>query len=292
MAMTAAILAALVLAQGDDVIRVNARLVVHHATVADANGRLLTTLTRQDFAVSENNVKQAISYFKREDVPVSMGLVVDTSGSMKGRMDKVAAAAFAFVKASHPQDEVFVVNFNDELKLEAPFTNDRAKLGQALERLSPQGGTAMRTAILYSLNYLRTKGKREKKVLLVITDGDDNMSAAENTLERVIVESQRRDVLVYSIGFFSDEERGKARNARRALTEIAQATGGVAFFPEQLGEIEPLCLQIAHELRNQYVLGYSPSEQTLDGSFRKVRVTAKGPGHPTVRTRAGYYANK
>jgi VWFA-related protein len=292
MAMITPLLAALLFFQADDVIRVNARLVLHHATVADGNGRLLTTLAKTDFTVAENNVRQAITYFKREDVPVSMGLVVDTSGSMRGRMDKVAAAAFAFVKASNPGDEVFIVNFNDELKLDAPFTNDRALLGQALAKLTPQGGTAMRDAIKYSLDYLKTKGKHEKKVLLVITDGDDNMSSEANTLDRVIAEAQRREVLVYSVGFFSDEERGKARNARQALTRIAQATGGAAFFPEQLGEIEPLCLQIAHEIRNQYVLGYSPSEQTLDGSFRRVRVTAKGPGHPTVRTRSGYYATK
>ena len=286
------LLAALFAPQTDDVIRVSARLVVHHATVADSHGRLLTGLGKQDFTVYENNARQTITYFKREDVPVSMGLVVDTSGSMKGRMDKVAAAALAFVKASNPLDEVFVVNFNDEISLDAPFTNDHAKLRQALAELTPRGGTAMRDAIVYSLDQLKTKAKREKKVLLVITDGDDNMSSQDNTLQKVIAESQSRQALIYSIGFFSDEERGKARNARHALVEIAQATGGASFFPEQLGEIEPLCLQIAHEIRNQYVLGYSPSEQTLDGSFRRVRVTAKGPGHPTVRTRSGYYATK
>jgi Ca-activated chloride channel homolog len=159
--------------QGDPVFRSDTRLVVLHATVVDKDGRLVTDLPREAFTVYENNAVQPMKIFRREDVPVSMGLIVDNSGSMRNKRSKVAAAALALVKASNPQDEIFIVNFNDDAYLDVPFTNDIKRLEEGLTRIDSRGGTGMRDAITMSMDYLKEKGKRDKKVLLVVTDGDD-----------------------------------------------------------------------------------------------------------------------
>jgi Ca-activated chloride channel homolog len=201
----------------------------------------------------------------------------------------VAAAALELVKASNPQDEVFIVDFNDVAYLDAPFTNNIKKLEQVLDKIDTRGGTAMRDAISMSIDYAKESGKKSKKVLLVITDGNDNTS--NETLEQLVRKARNSEVLIYCIGLLNDEEPREGRAAKRALKALAEASGGLDYYPKTLGEVESITPQIAHEIRNQYILAYSPTNTALDGSFRAVKVTVKAPGNPTVRVRNGYYAN-
>ena len=275
---------------GDPVFRSDTRLVLLHATVVDSKGHLVTNLGKDAFTVQENGSTQPLKIFRREDVPVSMGLIIDNSGSMREKRLKVGAAAVALVKASHKQDEVFIVNFNDEAYLDQAFTSDVKKMEEALTKIDSRGGTAMRDAVSMSIDYLKEKGKRDKKVLLVVTDGDDNTSAQSNTMEKLVAKAQQSEILIYTIGLLTEEERAKARRATRALQALATASGGLSYFPKEVTDVEQLAVQVANEIRNQYILAYSPVNQNLDGTFRRVQVTAKGPNRPTVRTRSGYYA--
>lgn len=268
--------------------RADTRLVVLHASVIDRNGNLVTNLPRSAFKVFEDGVEQQIKIFRREDVPVSLGLVIDNSGSMRDKRLKVEAAALALVKASNPQDEVFIVNFNDDAYLDVDFTGDIKKMEEGLARIDSRGGTAMRDALNLSIEHLKEKARRDKKVILVVTDGNDNTS--EITLERLVQRAQQSEVLVYAIALLSEEDKREARRAKRALDAITQATGGQAYYPRELDEVNKISLQVAHDIRSQYVIAYSPSNQTLDGSFRQIRVTVNGPNRPVVRTRTGYYA--
>jgi VWFA-related protein len=264
------------------------RLVVVHASVLDKSGKLVTTLGETAFRVQENGVDQAIKLFRREDVPVSMGLVIDNSGSMRDKRAKVAAASLDLVRASNPQDEVFVVNFNDDAYLDQSLTNDIKKLETALERYDTKGGTAMRDAISMSIDYVKEKGKKDKKVLIVITDGNDNTSNI--TLEEVVRKAQQSDVLIYSIGILSEEEPREARSAKRALRDLAVASGGMDYYPKDLAEIDRITPEVAHEIRSQYTLAYTPANAALDGTFRRINVSVNAPGKLTVRSRNGYYA--
>lgn len=277
--------------QQDPVFTSDTRLVVLHATAVDASGKLVINLQKPAFTVLENGVPQAIKQFRREDVPVSMGLIIDNSGSMREKRQKVAAAALALVKASNPQDEIFIVNFNDEAYLDQTFTSDPKKLEEALTRIDSRGGTAMRDAVAMSMDYLKEKAKRDKKVLLVVTDGDDNTSATTNTLEKVVAKAQQSEVLVYSIGILGEEDSRARKRAQRALNALSQASGGQAYFPKEASDVEALAVQVAHEIRNQYIITYTPTNAALDGSYRRIQVTAKGAGRPVVRTRSGYYAS-
>ena len=274
------------------VFRSDTRVVDLHATVIDKGGHLVTNLPREAFTVYENSVQQMIRSFKREDVPVSMGLVVDNSGSMRDKRAKVEAAALTLVKDSNPEDEVFVVNFNDEAFNDLPhgkdFTNDIKEMEEALTRIDSRGGTAMRDAIRMSIDHLKEKAHKDKKVLVVVTDGNDNSSLV--SLENLVKASQQSGVLIYSVGLLSEEERREAKRAERALQALAEATGGETFFPKDVSEVERIAHQVARNIRNQYSIVYTPANQAMDGTFRQIKVTAKGPGSPTVRTRSGYYA--
>lgn len=274
--------------EGDAVFRTGTRLVLLHATVADKDGKLLTNLPKQAFKVYEDGVEQQLKTFRHEDVPVSLGLVIDNSGSMRDKRAKVEAAALDLVRASNPQDEVFIVNFNDTSYRDVDFTSDIKKLQTGVARIDSTGGTAMRDAIQASMRYLKASGKHDKKALVVVTDGNDNMSGAG--IDELVQEAQRREILIYTIGLLSEEERGEARKAKKALDTIVRATGGQAFYPKLVDEVHRFALEVAHEIRNQYILAYSPSDQALDGGFRRVSVKVKGPGRPAVRTRTGYYA--
>ena len=268
--------------------RADTRLVVLHASVTDKKGKLMTNLNKDAFRVFENGQLQQVKVFRREDVPISLGIIIDDSGSMSSKRSRVEAAALAMVRASNPQDEVFIVNFNDDAYLDVPFTNDVHKMEQGLARIDSRGGTAMRDAINMSLDYVKTQAKKDKKVLMVITDGNDN--ASNVSLERVVARSNQGDTLVYAIGLFTDEERREAAKARRALNELTSATGGLAFYPKDVNDVQALAVEIAHDIRNQYTIAYSPNIQALDGSYRQIKVTVEGPGKPVVRTRSGYYA--
>ena len=274
------------------VFRSDTRLVVLHATVIDKNGRFVTGLPREAFTVLENGTKQEIRTFRNEDVPVSLGLVIDNSGSMRDKRAKVAAAALALVKDSNPEDEVFVVNFNDEAFNDLPkgkdFTNNIKEMEEALTRIDSRGGTAMRDAIRMSIDHVKGKARKDKKVLVTVTDGNDNSSVIN--LENIVRAAQQSEVLVYAVGILSEEERREANRAKKALETIAQATGGEAFFPKELSEVDRIAHQVARNIRNQYTIVYSPSNAAMDGTFRQVKVTVKAPGSPIVRTRSGYYA--
>jgi Ca-activated chloride channel family protein len=218
-----------------------------------------------------------------------MGIVIDNSGSMREKRMKVNQAALNLVRSSNPQDEVFVVNFNDEYYLDQDFTNDLLKLKEALEKIDARGGTALFDAVVASAEHLKMNARLEKKILFVVTDGEDN--ASNENLEQAVKHLQVEDgPSVYAIGILGDEEHPK--RARKALEIIAQRTGGIAFFPKTLDEVDAISKTVAHDIRNQYTIGYRPTNPRGTGGFRAVRVDAKAKGHAklTVRTKSGYYA--
>ena len=260
------------------VFRADTRLVVLHATVVDRSGRFVTNLPREVFTILENGVRQEIKTFRNEDVPVSMGLIVDNSGSMRDKRAKVEAAALALVKDSNRDDEVFIVNFNDEAFMDNPrgkdFTNDIKEMEQALTRIDARGGTAMRDALRMSLDHVKSKGRKDKKVLVTVTDGNDNSSVI--ALENLVKSAQQSEVLIYAVGLLSEEERREANRARKALETLAEATGGAAYFPKELAEVDRIAHQVARDIRNQYTLVYAPSNAAMDGTFLQIKVSAKG----------------
>ncbi len=274
---------------GPAIFRTDSRLVVCQTSVVDKNQHLVTTLGQEAFTVYENGVQQPIKVFKREDVPVSMGLIIDNSGSMRDKRAKVEAAALALVKDSNRDDEVFIVNFNDEAFLDNPhgkdFTSDIDEMKEALTRIDSRGGTAMRDAIRMSIDHLKEKAHKDKKVLVIVTDGNDNASAV--SLENLVKASQQSEVLIYGVGLLGEEERREAQRAQRALKALGTATGGEVFFPKDANEVDKIAHQVARDIRNQYTISYTPTNTALDGSFRQIKITAKAPGNPTVRTRSG-----
>jgi Ca-activated chloride channel homolog len=270
------------------------RVVVCHTTVVDKSGHLVTNLKQDNFAIFENNARQEIKLFKHEDIPVSMGLVIDSSASMRNKRARVEAAALALVKESNPDDELFVVHFNDETYLDNPngkdFLTNIDEMRQAITRPDVRGGTAMRDAIGKSIDWLR-KAHKEKKVLVVVTDGEDNSSDEElNSLSKVLRSARQNEVLIYSVGLLGEEDHRAAANAKHQLSVLSEATGGEAFFPKEVAEVDRIAHQVARDLRSQYTIQYSPTNPAMDGTFRKIRVAVKAPGSPTPRTRTGYYA--
>src|SRR5882724_1849584 len=273
-------------------IRVDVNLVVLHTTVNDDRGKFVEGLSQDNFRVYEDKVEQKLSIFKREDIPVSMGLVIDNSGSMRDKRPRVNEAALTLVQNSNPQDEAFVVNFNDDfyLDLDKDFSSSIPELKEALERIDSRGSTALYDAIIGSLDHLK-KGVKEKKVLLIVTDGEDNTS--RNSLEKTLREIQKTSTVIYTIGLLGQENKRSAKNAKKALAEIAQASGGLAFFPENVDDVHAICEQVAHDIRHQYTLAYYPSNGAKDGTFRTVHVDVippRGRGKLVARTRNGYYA--
>jgi Ca-activated chloride channel family protein len=271
----------------------NVDFVVLHAAVLDRQGVFVDGLPAEVFRVFEDKIEQKLSVARQEDVPVSMGIVVDNSGSMREKRAKVNAAALTFVKTSNPNDEGFVVNFSDEFYLdtEHDFTSDINEMKEALNKIDSRGATALYDAIIGSVDHLK-KAKKDKRVLLVITDGEDNMS--RNSLAKTIEVVQHSDAVIYAVGLYGkDENKSSTRKARKALQDLAEATGGLAFFPDDVSDTETICTQIAHDIRNQYTLAYYPTNFKRDGTFRAVQVEViapKGRGKLTVRTRTGYYA--
>ena len=283
-------------------INVDVNLVVLHATVVDKKGRMVNDLKSQDFQVYEDGAPQKLSVFSHADIPVTMGIVIDDSGSMREKREAVNAAALTFVKTSNPQDQVFVVNFNDVYYLDTPgdFASNIEDLKSALEKIDSRGGTALYDAVYASLDHVKL-GNRDKKTLLVITDGEDN--ASRYTFDELMARAQKSNAVIYTIGLLGSEEPnglfkihgGEAHRAAKVLEKIAEATGGVAYFPKSLDEVESTCRQVAHDIRNQYTLAYYPTNAKKDGTFRNVRVDAFVPGSKSklvVRTRPGYYAPK
>ncbi|HEV7673147.1 MAG TPA: VWA domain-containing protein [Candidatus Angelobacter sp.] len=261
------------------------------ATVLDSRRHLVTNLAQTNFAVYEDNQPQKITFFKRQDIPVSIGIVVDNSGSMRTKRTAVTKAVLNLIQASNPQDEVFVVNFNDDPYLDQDFTNKLEPLREALDRVDSRGGTALYDAVIASADHLAKGAKKEKKVLLVVTDGVDNES--RESLESAIRKVQDDNgPTIYTIGILGDEPGIK--RAKRALQSLSDQTGGVAFFPRDLAEVDEISQEVARDIRNQYTLTYKPSNPRSNGGYRKVKVEARAPGYKDlqVRTRDGYFADE
>ena len=271
-------------------IAVDVALVELHATVADRNGVLIHNLGEQDFEVFEDGVRQHIRLFKNEDLPVTAGLVVDHSSTMRQKLLEVSAAARTFVRSSNPEDEMFVVNFNEKVSLGLPegirFTAAAADLEAAITRAPAGGETALYDAIAKGLTELQA-GHRDGKVLVIISDGGDNASA--RSLTQVMKLAAQSSAVIYTVGIFDEQDPDRNPGVLRRL---AQETGGEAFFPKQLAEVVAICERIARDIRHQYTIGYAPSNPARDGAYRAIRVVAraKGRGKLSVRTRAGYVA--
>jgi Ca-activated chloride channel family protein len=263
--------------------------VMLHATVVDDKQHIITNLERNAFTVFEDGKPQNIISFHHIDIPVAMGIVIDNSGSMREKRSKVNQAALNLVRSSNPRDEVFIVNFNDEQYLDQDFTHDLLKLKEALEKIDARGGTALYDAVVASADHLKRNARLEKKVIFLVTDGEDN--ASSETLEQAVKQLQvEGGPSVYAIGVLGDEDHPK--RARKALQIIADRTGGIAFFPKTLDEVDNISRTIANDIRNQYAIGYKPASPKKAGEFRQVRVEAKAKGHGklVVRTKSGYYA--
>jgi Ca-activated chloride channel family protein len=273
-------------------------LVVLHVSVSDDTGQFVSDLKQNDFRVFEDKIEQKISVFTRTDIPVTMGLVIDNSGSMREKREQVNTAAMTFVRTSNPQDEAFVVNFNDEyyLDTDGEFTNDPKNLDQALSRIDTRGSTALFDAVIGSLDHLK-KGHKDKRVLLVITDGDDD--ASRKSLSDSMKAAEQSNATIYAIGVFSEDDRKNdkkmVRKSKKELSALAEVTGGMAYFPDTLDQVTPVCEQVARDIRNQYTVGYYPTNTAKDGTFRNVQLQLVQPrshGKLSVRTRTGYYAQK
>ena len=270
------------------VFRARVEEVVLHATVYDDHDHMVTNLDKSAFQVFEDGVPQTITSFRREDIPVAVGIVIDNSGSMRDKRPAVNQAAVNFVRSSNPQDEVFIVNFNDEYYLDQDFTSSIPQLKEALEKIEARGGTALYDAIVASADHLKKNARLEKKVLLVVTDGEDN--ASRESLEQAVRRLQAENgPTVYTIGLLGGERQ---RRARRALATVAEDTGGVSFFPKDLGEVDSITQEVAHDIRNQYTIGYRPTRPQSQGGYRSIKVIAHAHGYKKlqVRTRTGYYA--
>jgi VWFA-related protein len=272
-------------------ISVDVDLVVLHATVSDRQGGFVSDLGERDFEVYEDGVPQSIRLFSSEDVPVTVGLVVDHSTSMFPKIVEVTAAARAFVRSSNRADEMFVVNFNERASLGLPgafrFTDSTAELGDAIAATPAGGQTALYDAIAKGLEGLQA-GSRDKKVLIVVSDGGDNVSA--HSLAQVMNLAGQSSAVIYTVGIFEAEDPD--RNPR-VLKRLAQATGGEAFFPGQTDEVVAICERIARDIRHQYTIGYVPINLAHDGAYHAIRVLARAQGHHdklSVRTRTGYIA--
>ena len=271
------------------VISMDVRRVVLYVTVREGNARFVGDLVKPDFSIKEDGTPQEIISFSRDDVPVAVGLLVDNSQSMMNKRTEVVAAAKAFVRASHPGDDMFVLHFNENLTYglprNQPFTGNRAELDKALDSLRADGKTALYDAIYEGLRHLQTS-KLTKKALIVISDGGDNMSVHKSA--DVIRVAGLSGALFYGIGIY-DPSDGDANPG--VVKKLAQDTGGEAYFPKGVQEVSGLCQTIARDLRSQYMLSYSPSNADYNGKFRRIEVKVKDPQHRKliVRTRTGYY---
>jgi len=280
-------------ANGQFILRQNTGEVVLNATVVDQGLHLVDNLDKTAFQVFEDGAPQTIIGFKHEDIPVSLGILIDSSGSMYNKVAAVRTAALDLIKASNASDETFVVNFSDEAFIDQDLTSDVSKLRDALNRFNPAGGTAIYDAVTESADYLSQNAKKPKQVLLIITDGDDRDSTS--TLEQTIRRVQDLDgPVVYCIGllFGSDDMDSSAKkHSRKVLQELADQTGGIAFFPKTVDEVDSITNDVAEDIRSQYTISYHSTRPYTQAGYRQIQVTAKakGFGRLNVRTRSGYF---
>ncbi len=273
------------------VLHANVDEVILNCAVLDAKGQPVTDLNRDSFRVWEDGVAEQVNSVQHLDLPVSMGLLIDNSGSMRDKRAAVNAAAHHLLNASNPQDEAFVVNFSDHAYLDQRLTTDRVVLDRGISRSDSAGTTAMYDAVAASASELAKHGKNRKQVLLIITDGADNAS-------RLRLKDAIRNVqglggpVVYTIGLLFDTDRNEADRAKDDLESLSQETGGIAFFPRSLQDVDAIAAEVARDIREQYVVAYHSSRPFSRGGYRNVRVEAAGPGRGrlNVRTKQGYYA--
>jgi VWFA-related protein len=277
---------------GEYTMRANAYEVRLNASVIDASGQPVENLSQDAFHVYEDGVPQTIIGFRHEDVPVSLGVLIDSSGSMYDKRAAVDAASLDLVKLSNRQDEAFLVDFSSEAYIDQDFTGSIDKLQQGLAYIKSSGGTAMYDAVIASADYLSKNAKRTKQVLLIVTDGDDNASSA--TLEQTIRRVQDLDgPQIYCIGllFGEDVSHSEARHSREVLTELSAQTGGQAYFPRSLKEVDGIAHEVAQDIRSQYTIEYRSTKSPELGGYRQIHVEAKEKGYRglQVRTRSGYF---
>ena len=278
-------------AQSPSTFHSETRLVVLHVSVKDDRGTVVTDLDRNAFRVYENGTRQPIALFRRDDIPVSLGLLIDNSGSMRSLRSRVETAALAFIRASNPDDEVFVVNFADKARVDVTMTHDIRAVEAGIARADSIGGTALRDAIQLAEAYMQAHATRDRRVLLVITDGKDN--ASERTAKQIEGAAAHSETVVFGIGLFGDDGRS-SKQGRQELDRLSIATGGAAYYPAGIDQIESVALDLARQIRQQYTIGYTPTNQVLDGTYRTIRVEADthgGSARLSVRTRAGYRAD-
>jgi Ca-activated chloride channel family protein len=271
-------------------LHVDAEEVVLNCTVLDGKGELVNDLTKSNFRVFEDKTLQTVLSLQHQDTPVSIGLLVDNSGSMASKRAAVASAALDLVKASNPQDEAFLINFSDQAYLDQDFTSDLDKLQNGLSHLSQSGGTALYDTIVTAAGKMEDSATRPRKVLIVITDGDDNSSML--TLDNAIHSVQdMQGPIIYSIGLLFGGD--KSRHARRDLEALSSETGGIAFFPGSLKDIDSVVAEVARDIRNQYAIAYRSSKASA-GGYHMVKVDAHAQGHGklTVYTRSGYLSKQ
>ena len=279
---------------GGESIKIPTEMVQLDVKVTDQNGRPVSGLTKNDFVVYEDKVSQSIESVSSEEAPVSMGLVIDTSGSMRPKLYTVSDAARGLIRQMRPDDEAFLAQFKTEAELVQEFTSNRRELEDALGHLYVNGGTALLDAIIATADHAHEKGKRRRKALVVITDGLEKNSSVK---EKEVIEVMKEDeVQLYLVGFVDEEESGSlfgrspAKKAKDLLIRLAEDSGGRAFFPTDVRETPAIAAQIAKDLRAQYVISYYPSNDKTDGSFRSVRVVVNNR-KLIARTRQGYYAH-
>jgi Ca-activated chloride channel homolog len=268
----------------DQTLKVDVNLVLVNATVSDPNGRLVAGLDRSNFHLTEDGVEQKIEYFNVEDLPLSVGLVFDTTGSMADKLPAARDAASAFLKTGNPHDEYFLIEFADRPELVENFTTDFIRLEKRLFSTSARGLTPLFDAVQMGLE--KIKGARNtKKALLVITDGEDNNS--RSTFDDIRESTRHQDVLIYAIGLV------QSAIGQSTIRDLVETTGGRAFFPNSATQLQDICTRIAIELKSQYLLGYRSTNQVKDGTWREIHLDVDPPkGLPPLKVRAktGYYA--
>ena len=283
----------------DNTIKVDTDLVVLDVSVIDQNNNPVFELKKEDFQVFEDKILQPIEAVSRGEVPVSLGLVIDTSGSMRSKLQNVTDAALDIVKQMKLDDEAFVSQFKAEPELLKEFTSDREEIEDAIGEMFTSGGTSLLDAIIATADYAHEKGKNRRKALIIITDGLERNSSVK---EKEVLDAMKEDeVQVYLVGFIDEEDDTKsffgkspAKKARELLTRLADDSGGRAFFPREVGEMPAIAAQIARDIRTQYLLSYYPTNDKRDGTFRtvKVAVTPRENRKLIARSRQGYYARK
>jgi len=273
-------------------LKIDVELVLVNATVTDSLNRYVSGLEAQHFQIWEDQIEQKIEYFNAEDVPISIGIIFDVSGSMKDKINTARVAATTFLKSGNPEDEYFIVSFANRPEMMADFTTDITKLQSKLILTPAKGMTAMYDSVYVGLEKLK-EGTNPKKALLLITDGEDNRS--RYTFQNVKEFVKEQDVQIYGIGIVDDwnSQLSAGKTGRAMIEELAEITGGGAYFPDSVYELEDICTKIAVELKNQYVIGYHSTNETKNGKWRKLRLKVnppKGIQRLSVRAKQGYYA--